>query len=175
MTSKQVSSLQKMNLKRKWRVQKKKHESIYVKVDEVRDTQIDPEFVHNKLINLEDRSRRNNLRIYGITETNDETWEKCEEHVEQVFSEKLGLKNIRVERAHRVKRRKGDKSKKSRAILCNLLSFKEKRLFMNNANKIKGTNIFIDEDYSFETIEYRKKSWDEVKHLRSQGHVAYLN
>ena len=46
---------------------------------------------------------------------------------------------------------------------------------MNNANKLKGTNIFIDEDYSFETMEYRKKSWDEVKHLRSQDHVAYLN
>ena len=103
------------------------------------------------------------MRIYGVTETNDETWEKCEEHVEQVFSEKLGLKNIRVERAHRVKRRKGDKSKKPRAIICNLLSLKENRLFMNNANKLKGTNIFIDEDYSFETMEYRKKLLNEVK------------
>ena len=28
---------------------------------------------------------------------------------------------------------------------------------MNNANKLKGTNIFIDEDYSFQTMEYRKK------------------
>ena len=46
---------------------------------------------------------------------------------------------------------------------------------MNNANKLKGTNIFIDEDYSFDTMEYRKKLWDEVKYLRSQGHIAYLN
>ena len=88
------------------------------------------------------------------------TWEKFEEHVDQVFSEKLGLKNIRVERAHLVERRKGDESKKPRAIICNLLSFKEKRLVMNNANKVKGTNIFIDEDYSFETMEYRKNLWD---------------
>ena len=71
-----------------------------------------PEFVHNKLIDLEDRSRRNNLRIYGVTETNDETWEKREDHDEQEFSEKLGLKNILVEWTHCVKRRKGDKSKK---------------------------------------------------------------
>ena len=81
-------------------------ESICVKVDEVFDTQIDPEFVHNKLIDLEDRSKSNNLRIYGATETNDETWEKCGEHVEKVFSEKLGLRNIRAERAHRVKKKK---------------------------------------------------------------------
>ena len=30
---------------------------------------------------------------------------------------------------------------------------------MNNANKLKGTKIFLDEDYSFETMEYRKKLW----------------
>ena len=98
-------------LKEKIQSLEKKHESICVRVDEVYDTQIDPEFVHNKRIDLEDRSRGNNLRIYGVTETNDKTWEKCDERLEQVFSEKLGLKNIRGERAHRVKRRKGDKSK----------------------------------------------------------------
>ena len=59
--------------------------------------------------------------------------------------------------------------------MCKLLSFKEKRLVMNNANKLKGTNIFIDEDYSFETMKYRKNFWDEVKYLRSQGHIAYLS
>ena len=59
--------------------------------------------------------------------------------------------------------------------MCKLSSFKEKRLVMNNANKRKGTNIFIDENNSFETMEYRKKLWGEVKYLRSQGHIAYLN
>ena len=59
--------------------------------------------------------------------------------------------------------------------MCKLSSFKEKRLVMNNANKRKGTNIFIDENNSFETMEYRKKLWDEVKYLRSRGHIAYLN
>ena len=32
------------------------------------------------------------MRIYGVTKTSDETWDKQEEHVVQVFSEKLGLK-----------------------------------------------------------------------------------
>ena len=67
------------------------------------------------------------MRIYGVTKTSDETWDKQEEHVVQVFSQKLGLKNIRVGRAYRVKRRKCDKSQKPRAIICNLLSFKEKK------------------------------------------------
>ena len=37
-------------------------------VDEFYDYQVDPEYVTNKLIDLEDRCRRNNLRIDGISE-----------------------------------------------------------------------------------------------------------
>ena len=66
MISKQVLNLQKMNLKRKWKGQGKKPS-----ICEVYDTQIGPEFVNNKLIDLEDRSRRNILRVYEVTETND--------------------------------------------------------------------------------------------------------
>ena len=82
---------------------------------------------------------------------------------------------MHVERVHCVKRRKGDKSKKLHSIICNLLSFKEERLIMNNSNKLKGKNIFIDEDNSFETMEYTKKLWDEIKYLRSQGQIGYFN
>ena len=36
--------------------------------------------------------------------------------------------------------------------------------------KKKNTNIFIEEDFSPETMEYRKQLWEEVK-----GNNAYLN
>ena len=36
--------------------------------------------------------------------------------------------------------------------------------------KKKNTNIFIDEDFCPETMEYRKQLWEEVK-----GNNAYLN
>ena len=36
------------------------------RVDEIYDYQLDPEYVTNKLIDLEDRSRRNNVRADGI-------------------------------------------------------------------------------------------------------------
>ena len=43
------------------------------KAEETYDYQIDPEEVEKKLTNLEDRSRRNNLRIEGAAEENGET------------------------------------------------------------------------------------------------------
>ena len=152
-----------------------KHESIKKTVDEIYNSQVDSDFVYDKLIDLEDRSRRNNLRIYGISESKYETWEKCEEKVDEVFREKLGLDNIQIERAHRVKRGKNDKSTKPRTIVCNLLSFKEKKLVIKNAKNLKNTNIFIDEDFSPETMEYRKQLWEELKELRRKGSIAYLN
>ena len=78
---------------------------------------MDSNFVYEKLTDLEDRSRRNNLRIYGISESKYETWEKFVEKIDEVFREKLGLDNIHIERAHHVKRVKKDKSTKHRTIV----------------------------------------------------------
>ena len=46
---------------------------------------------------------------------------------------------------------------------------------MKNAKKLKNTNIFIDEDFSPEIMEYRKQLWEEVKELRKKGNIPYLN
>ena len=63
----------------------------------------DPDYVEQKeLIDLEDRSRKNNLRVDCIIETSGETWEDYEEKLLQVFQEKLSLEcPIEIERAHR--------------------------------------------------------------------------
>ena len=50
-----------------------------------------PTYVEQKLIGLEDRSRRDNLRVDGILKTSGETWEDCEGKLQQVFQEKLCL------------------------------------------------------------------------------------
>ena len=76
------------------------------RVDEVYDYQVDPQYVTNKLIDLEDRSRRNNLRIDGISESRNEIWGEFEEEIQKVFNEKLGVKNVHIERGHRSKRSK---------------------------------------------------------------------
>ena len=47
-------------------------------INEVQQDLLDPKYVSSKLIELEDRSRRNNLRIDGIDEKPNETWDECE-------------------------------------------------------------------------------------------------
>ena len=64
--------------------------------------------IENKLVDLEDRSRRNNLRINGIKEGKNETWEECEERVNCFLEGKLDIdtSEIWTERAHRVGEKK---------------------------------------------------------------------
>ena len=52
---------------------KSENEKLKTKMKELYEYQIDPEFVENKLVELEDRSRRCNLRIDGVKETSNET------------------------------------------------------------------------------------------------------
>ena len=45
---------------------------------------------------------------------------------------------------------------------------------MTNARKLKGTGIFINEDFSSETNVIRKRLWEDVKELRKKGKYAIL-
>ena len=124
-----------------------------------------------RLRDLEDRSRRDNLRIDGIAEVENETWEQTEEILQNLLKEKPQLENISVERAHRV----GNKGKNNkRTIVLKLASFKDKLKIISEARKLKGTNISINEDYSKETLQIRKEKWKEVKELRKNGTYAIL-
>ena len=140
--------------------QKQKHK------EDINELWKDNDQLCERLRDLEDRSRRDNLRIDGIAEVENETWEQTEEILHNLFKEKLELENISVERAHRV----GNKGKNNkRTIVLKLASFKDKLKIISEARKLKGTNISINEDYSKETLEIRKKKWKEVKELRKNG------
>ena len=49
--------------------------------------------MNEKLVDLESRSRRNNLRIDGVKENEKESWSEGEEKVKRIFMEKLNIKD----------------------------------------------------------------------------------
>ena len=105
---------------------RRKVSSLEDKVDEIYDYQIDPHEVEKKLTDLEDRSRRNNLRIDGVAEENRETWDDCERKVKEIIMDKLELE------VHRAKRSKYEKKDQPRTIVCKLLSYKDKVKVLQN-------------------------------------------
>ena len=88
--------------------------------------------VHNKLKeklrNLEDRSRRDNLRIDGIPEYEEESWDNTEELLKDALREKLGVNKFQIERAHRNRAKEGGKD---RTIVAKFSSYKGKERLLN--------------------------------------------
>ena len=98
-----------------------------------------------KLIEFEDRSRRNNLCFDGLTEDPNETWADCERKVQEVLSNNLNIKgNIDIDRCHRFRKRRGSRP---RTIVYRFLRFKDKQNILQNAKKLKNTGIYIYEDF----------------------------
>lgn len=135
---------------------------------------------------LEDRTRRCNLRIDGITEKDYETWDETESKVQEIFKEKLHLEhNIEIERAHRMKRRPNnsnnnnnqneDKSPRPKTVILKLLRYKDKELILKNAKKLKGTGIFINEDFSDETNLIRMNLKAKMKKARENGKYCVIS
>ena len=121
---------------------------------------------------LNNRSKRNNLRILGIKEDPRELWlwEECENKIYDLLEEKLEMdgSNVTIEMAHRVGEKLNDKE---RVIVVQFLFYKDKTNILRNCKKLKGTKFSIFEDFSKETMQIRKEKWKKVLANRKQGKI----
>ena len=105
------------------------------------DDLLNADEVSAKLVELEDRSRRNNLRIDGIKEEPNETWEACEKKIQDIIADKMGIESdVEIDRCHRIGPRKtktGQNQDRPRTVVCRLNRFKDKQHILNNAKKTK--------------------------------------
>ena len=60
-----------------------------IKINEMYYYQTDPDYANDSLPELQDRTRRNNIRVDGATEQKGETWEDCEKKVLGILRDKL--------------------------------------------------------------------------------------
>ena len=101
-------------------------------MQEIDANQIDPKYVKDKLTKLENRSRRNNLRIDGIKETEGETWNDCEEKFQDMFEQKLGWDAIKAWCAHRLKRNNRDSNtNRPQTIAVNCYDLRTKQMYIS--------------------------------------------
>ncbi|XP_065671777.1 uncharacterized protein LOC136089653 [Hydra vulgaris] len=116
--------------------------------------------------------KRNNLRVDGIKEDDNETWLESEQKVKEIFNEYLDVENVKIERADRA----GKKGvNENRTIVLKLLDFKDKEEILRNTSKLKGQNIYINEDYCMETNKIRKELREKMKIERKLGKFAYIS
>jgi len=95
---------------------------------------------------LEQYTRRNSLRIFGVTEREQEDTDQL---VVDLAAEKLGINISRadIDRSHRVGRTADPADKKKpRAILVKFATYQVRRQVFNNKKKLKGSNVTVRED-----------------------------
>ena len=130
-------------------------------------------WVEDKLTDLENRSRRENLLFFGISDDREESWESSEEKISAFLKEKLGIdKDIVFHRVHRIgKYRRGANA---RPIIAKLLLAKDKELIMKNVGKLKDTGFSICEDFCQVTRNKRKLLLPHMKKAKTLGKKAFL-
>lgn len=113
----------------------------------------------------------------GIKESPDEGWAETEEKVKALLVVKLQLPgDIELDRAHRAAKRNGFRpnADKPRPIVAKFLRFKDRSTVLEKAKKLKGTNIFINEDFTEAVQQKRRDLLPALKAARECGEIAYL-
>ena len=128
----------------------------------------------SRLRNIEDYTRRKNVRIFGILDSSSETQEQAQVKVQNVIANKLNLPNVKILTASRIGAF-GQNSDHPRQILVKLSTVEEKVDCFKNSSKLKGSNIYINEDVSAATLEIRKSKMPELLQKRRDGYYAYFS
>lgn len=182
MLSKQVKSMEDKlkdkketieNMKKEAETQKQANESLQFALEDS-----DRAF-YGRTNELEQYSRRNNIRIWGIPETDDnEDAQTTIDKVVMVLNEKLGAKltTYDIDIAHRLgKKQKNRKS--GRCIIVKFLSRMSKiKCLKDRKKKLKGTNIFIQEDLTNlnYSVYMAARSNDEVEKCWTIDGTVYV-
>ena len=115
-------------------------------IKKTEDDLLDPNDISSKLIELEDRSRRNSLHIDGIEETLKVTWENQEIKIQELIKKNLKInEHIEIGRCHRLSKIKNQNC--PRTEICRITKFKEKQKILKITKLLKNTGIFICEDF----------------------------
>ena len=151
-------------------------ESMQTEIVQINHTMSQQQF---RIIDLEARSRRNNLLFFNIAEAEQESDTDCERALLDFFATQLKLSEDQLsrvvfQRVHRLGRpRRGvapnGQPWKSRPVIAGFRDFKCKQDILFSASELKGTQFAIREDFPAEIRSARGKLWDEFKSAKSQN------
>ena len=136
-----------------------------------------------RIIDLEARSRRNNLVFFNIAEPQDESDDQCEEALFDFFYQKLHLTQTQLnqvvfQRAHRLgqyrKFSRGGAQQKPRPIIAGFRDYKCRKDIFDRAKLLKGTDFAIREDFPAEIRTARGELWPEFRRAREANMRAKI-
>lgn len=130
--------------------------------------------MNDKLVDLESRSRRNNLRIYGVPEGKE--GRSVSEFVANLLIKQLKLPEgtePQIQRAHRALAPRPPHNAAPRSIIVNFLQSNTKEMVLRKAweqkVEMEGKRLYFDNDYASDVIEKRKAYGPLKAALKQKG------
>ncbi|KAK7493906.1 hypothetical protein BaRGS_00014788 [Batillaria attramentaria] len=113
--------------------------------------------------------RRNNVLIHGLPKADSETADECEQTVQEFLIDKLELpETVQFDRVHRTN------IKPNAPIIARCVLYKDKVSILKARAKLKGSNIFVNEDFSLRVREIRRKLLVHMKEAKAAGKRSIL-
>lgn len=133
--------------------------------------------IQEKVTDLEGRSRRNNIRIFGLPEDTEES--STSKYVEQLLKTKLQLsedEELHIQQAHRALAPKPNANAAPRSIIVNFLKFETKEMILKKAWKTKilmgNKQIYFDHDYPAEVVQ-KRKTYNGIKKVLKENGIRF--
>lgn len=131
--------------------------------------------LQQKLTDLESRSRRSNIRIFGVAEG--EGGNSILQFVEKFIKSELPASqdmDLKIQQAHRTLAPRSRPNAPPRPIVVNFLEFTTKDLILREGWKkrkiqVGGRLIYFDHDYASEIVKNRKEYNAIKKALKQKG------
>ena len=148
---------------------------------ELRELQGQVDYHSDKMESLENQKHRNNIRINGIPEEPNETWDDIERKAKIALERQLNLPfQVEIKHAHHTgkgNRRSSDDNASAtdpRTIIFRLVSCKQKDPILKAARIEKPEGMFVNEDLAAETLQRRKDQLPKLKQAKQARKIAYF-
>lgn len=133
------------------------------------EMQVKVETLESKVEFLERQFKKNNIIYFGISETKEESLPILEQKTIAIISEmqKVHIKPDDIANLYRIG--KDNNGRHPRPVFIALASFKKKMEILSNRSKLKGTDIFVNDDLTPKQREVRKNLQIHARRLREEG------
>lgn len=130
--------------------------------------------LQDKLMDIEGRNRRNNIRIFGIPK--DIEGDSAITYVQKLLTTEFSLPSdvsLQIQCAHRTLAQKSNHNSPPRSIIVNFLELSIKEMVLKKAWQkkivVEGRQLIFDHDYATEVVQKRKEYSGIKKILKERG------
>ena len=129
------------------------------------------EVLEDRVDYLDDQRRQINLRFSGIQENEGENWQQTQNKVNKIIQQRMNITPV-FDRVYRVGK---PSAQRPRDVITRFSKIADRDAVFRDRKKLKGSNIYINEDFCSRTIELRKEQMNTYHFARRNGKIAFFN